>query len=121
MTYLVVIDGEFRVDRMDLVKSLERNWPGSRVTLADPGTPGADDRDVEWEYDSDWGRLEGYAHVDGRGVYLEGPLDIVADFVVWYRGMVPDGENVIFCDDEYSFDGIVPPGADRDFVKVIGD
>lgn len=48
-------------------------------------------------------------------------VDIVADFVVWYRKVVPDGEQVVFCDDSYSFDGVIPPGATKEDVVAVAE
>jgi hypothetical protein len=120
VTYLAVFESDaWRLDRDVLVRALAQDWPEAEVTLATPGAAGSEVRDVEWRYPSGPGDLEGYAHADGRGVYLEGPLDIVADFVVWYRGLVPAGHQVVFCDDSYSFDGIVPLNARREDVMAI--
>lgn len=117
MTYLAVFDSnKWRLERDALARALARDWPQARVKLATPGSIGSDVRDVEWVYRSE---LEGYAHADGQGIYLEGLIDIVADFVVWYRRIVPADEQVIFCDDSYSFDGVVPPNATQSDVIAL--
>lgn len=122
MTYLAVFESDsFHLDRDALVRALAQDWPGAEATLAAPGAAGSEVRDVQWSYASAPGKLEGYAHADGRGIYLEGPLETVADFVVWYRGLVPADHEVVFCDDVYSFDGIVPLNARREDVMAIAE
>lgn len=122
MTYLAVFESDtWRLEREALARALASDWPQAHVELASPGASGSDVRDVEWNYRSEVGELEGYAHSDGRGIYLEGPIEVVADFVVWYRGLVPAEEQVIFCDDSYSFDGAVPPNAERGDVIAIAE
>jgi hypothetical protein len=120
VTYLAVVESdEWRLDRDVLVQALARDWPDAEVTLASPGAPGAEVRDVEWRYRAEAGEAEGYAHADGQGIYLEGPIAPVADFVVWYRRLVPASEEVVFCDETYSFDGVVPANPTREDVTSI--
>ncbi len=38
---------------------------------------------------------------------------LVTDFVLWYRRLVPPDEQIIFCDDTYSFDTLVEPDTSR--------
>lgn len=122
MTYLAVFESEtWRLEREVLARALAVDWPQAQVELASPGVAGSEVRDVEWSYHSASGDLEGYAHSDGQGIYLEGPIELVADFVIWYRGLVPPEEQVIFCDDSYSFDGVVPAHATREDVIAIAE
>ncbi|MEV8549770.1 hypothetical protein AB0L04_08020 [Streptomyces glaucescens] len=122
MTYLAVFESDtWRLEREVLARALVSDWPQAQVELASPGLAGSEVRDVSWSYRSASGDLEGYAHSDGRGIYLEGPIELVADFVVWYRGLVPPEEQVIFCDDSYSFDGVVPANATREDIIAIAE
>ncbi|MCC3770389.1 hypothetical protein [Streptomyces sp. UNOC14_S4] len=122
MTYLAVFESDtWRLDREVLARAIAGDWPQAQVKLASPGVVGSETRDVEWSHRSALGELEGYAHSDGHGIYLEGPIEIVADFVFWYRRLVPAEEQVIFCDDSYSFDGVVPTGAVRGDVIAIAE
>ncbi|WP_152991413.1 hypothetical protein [Frankia sp. R43] len=122
MTYLAVFESDaWHLERDALARALASDWPQAQVKLASPGTIGSEVRDVEWVYRSELGELEGYAHANGKGIYLEGPIEVVADFVVWYRRLVPDEEKIIFCDDSYSFDGAVPMNASRgDIIAISG-
>lgn len=121
MTYLAVFDSEsWHLDNGVLARAAARDWPAAEVLVADPGAPGSEVRAVEVRYASAAGEVEVRSHVDGRCLYLDGPLELVADFVVWYRGLVPSDVDVVFCDDSYGFDGIVAPGAGRDEVMAIG-
>lgn len=122
MTYLAVFEGKtWHMERAALVRALARDWPRARVDLAVPCEVSSEVRDVEWSYHSEQGELEGYAHADGCGIYLEGPIGLVADFVVWYRSLVPSEEEVVFCDDSYSFDGVVSPSATREDIIAIAE
>ncbi|AJP04377.1 hypothetical protein TU94_25855 [Streptomyces cyaneogriseus subsp. noncyanogenus] len=122
MTYLAVFESDtWRLEREALARALASDWPQAQVKLASSGAGGSEVRDVEWIYRSELGELEGYAHADGQGLYLEGPIEIVADFVVWYRGLVPIEEQIVFCDDSYSFNGVVPPNASKGDIVAIAE
>ncbi|MGW1037409.1 hypothetical protein ACWD4Z_35115 [Streptomyces antibioticus] len=122
MTYLAVFESDtWRLERDALARALASDWPQAQVKLASPGAAGSVVRDVEWTYRSEFGELEGYAHADGQGIYLEGPIEVVADFVVWYRGLVPVDEQIVFCDDLYSFDGVVSSNASRGDIVALAE
>ncbi|NUL04854.1 hypothetical protein HRW07_16795 [Streptomyces lunaelactis] len=104
MPYLVVFDSdEWSVAQDALVSSLTTDWPTASVRRRELDE-GAQVRDVEWEVQREGEEVEGYTHVDGRCIYLDGAIDLVADFALWYRKLVPKEIEVIFCDDGYSFD-----------------
>ncbi|MFF4225209.1 hypothetical protein ACFYZH_20445 [Streptomyces abikoensis] len=122
MTYLAVFESDsWRLESEELAQALAHDWPDAQVEIADPGSAGSEVRAVEWQYPSESGDLEGYSHADGKCIYLEGPISVVADFVVWYRGLVDADVQVVFCDDAYSFDGIVPAGATKEEVLSIAE
>jgi hypothetical protein len=99
------------------VQALQRDWQGVAVELANEASSTADRaRDVVWRYGSGAEQIEGYAHSSGQGIYLEGPDGLVTDFVLWYRRLVPADEQIIFCDDTYSFDTLVEPDTSREEV-----
>lgn len=101
-----------------MTQALAKDWPLVRLDAATPGAPGSEVRDVEWVYSSDTGdKIEGYAHADGKGIYLEGPIGQVADFVLWYRNLVPSELEVVFCDESYTFDLIISPDTEK--VEII--
>jgi hypothetical protein len=120
VTCLVTFESDtWRLERDDLVRALASDWPQAEVSVAHPDSPGAEVRAVEWIVRSEHGMLEGYAHSNGQCVYLEGPIELVADFAVWYRRLLPADLQVIFCDESYSFDGVIPPDAVRGDVLAI--
>lgn len=108
MTYMAVFeDKECGIRRADLVAALERDWP-SAVIHERRGLQ--ESRAVVWSYADANQELEGYSHVDGTCIYLDSPLELAARFVIWFRGIVPREVELVFCDDSYSFSGIVGVG-----------
>lgn len=106
MKYLAAFDSEvWKLERNVLVAALAWDWPDADVRVSDPVD--LEVRDVEWQLVVDGREVEGYSNVNGQCIYLVGPLDFAAAFVVWYRKLVPESEEVVFCDDAYSFDGEV--------------
>ncbi|CAL9441678.1 hypothetical protein SUDANB176_02260 [Streptomyces sp. enrichment culture] len=119
MTYLAVFEGRGGrvVDRDVLARALRSDWPGAEVSVSSDGGPGREVRDVTWRYGEAGSRIEGRSHIDGTCVYLEGPLGLAVRFAVWYRGLVPSAEGLIFCDDTYSFAVPVAGGATPESVE----
>lgn len=119
MTYLAVFEGKSGqvVDRDVLVGALRSDWPEAEVSVGSDATPRREVRDVVWTYRETGSRLEGRSHIDGTCLYLEGPLHLAVRFAVWYRGLVPSAEELIFCDDTYSFTVPVAAGASPESVE----
>jgi hypothetical protein len=112
MTYLAVFEDQSgSIDRDVLRAALARDWSGTVTVAERPSGPESDAWDVEWSYASEEGKLDGHSHVDGTCIYLDGPLNLAARFAVWYRSLVREDIEVIFCDESYSFDGVVSPGS----------
>lgn len=112
MTYLAVFEGNgSRVNRESLVKSLRVEWPDAEVLVSDGSQPDRETRDVSWSLRRGDGEVEGRSHVDGTCIYLDGSYALTVEFVVWYRKLVPEQEELIFCDESYSFAIPVPVGA----------
>ncbi|UQU62535.1 hypothetical protein COUCH_26330 [Couchioplanes caeruleus] len=104
--YLIVFDGEqagWRLERDVLLAALRRDWPQIAVTEI-----GEEVRDISWPLPGSDGLSEAYVHSDGTCLYVDGPIDQAAQWAVWYRRLVPDGIDLMLCDDEYSF--AVPVG-----------
>ncbi|MEU7282565.1 hypothetical protein AB0A69_27880 [Streptomyces sp. NPDC045431] len=114
MSYLVAFDSdEWRVGQDLLVASLAAEWPDAAVRrreLSDGDKYG----DVEWELRRGDADLEGRSHVDGRCLYLDGDIGLVADFALWYRKFVPAGIDLVFCDEGYHFDVTIDATTTRD-------
>ena len=110
MTYLVVFEDATGAIRRDVLRAaLERDWPEAELT-GDGSGARSDVRDVEWVYSSEVGTVEGHSHVDGTCIYLDGQLELAAKFAVWYRSLIRDDIDVVFCDESYTFNGVIAPG-----------
>jgi hypothetical protein len=111
VTYVAIVQGEtWSLSREDLLRELRARWPEAvvQVTTASPNADPA--RDVVWHTGEGSSRVDGWSHVSGQCIYVDGQNDAVAPIVAWYRGLVPDAEQVLFCDDTYSFDLELEPG-----------
>lgn len=103
MTYLVVYDAPGRgVRPEELMTALGRDWPGVIVTEGYGEVDG-----VVWTYMEDGQRLEGASHVDGTCIYLDGALALSARCALWFRGVVPQDVVLHFCDEAFTFHGVV--------------
>jgi hypothetical protein len=112
MTYLALVqDIEWCLDREDLIRALRADRPAAEVDDAPD--------QVTWADGAGADRVWGSAHESGQCIYLDGPDRPVAEFVVWFRGLVPAGREVVFCDDSYSFDAVVQPGDDVEQVLAL--
>ena len=105
MTYLAVVQGDaWSLTRDDLVRELRERWPDATVQMADVSSMADPARDVVWHIGAGLDRVDGSSHVSGQSIYVDGQNDAVAPVVVWYRRLVPADQEVVFCDDVYSFD-----------------
>jgi hypothetical protein len=105
MTYLAVVQGEgWSLTRDDLVREIRERWPDATVQTADVLSETDPARDVVWHTGTGSERVDGSSHVSGQCIYVDGQNDAVAPVVAWYRQLVPADQEVIFCDDTYSFD-----------------
>ncbi|MGQ5226618.1 hypothetical protein ACW69C_03905 [Streptomyces sp. MN3] len=120
MTYLAVFEGKTGqvVERDSLVQALRTDWPEAEVSVSSGDSPGREVRDVAWVYREAGSELEGRSHIDGTCLYLEGPLHLAVQFAVWYRRLVPQAEELIFCDDTYSFAVPVAVGTTPESVEA---
>jgi hypothetical protein len=112
MTYLAVIQGgDWALSRESLVEALRRRWPEASVEFGDRGPDADPVTDVVWTMGSGSALFEGSAHASGQCIYLDGENPDVASVASWYRSLIPPDEEVVFCDDTYSFDMVLEPGA----------
>ncbi|MEU7972039.1 hypothetical protein AB0B48_08345 [Micromonospora sp. NPDC049089] len=93
----------------DLIQALHNDWPSVVVVESVDGQDPA--REVSWIHGAGKDQVEGSAHESGQCIYLDGQERPVAEFVAWYRRLVPDDRAVILCDDSYNFDAVVDPGS----------
>ncbi|WP_052411135.1 hypothetical protein [Streptomyces sp. NRRL S-118] len=114
MTYLVVFDSdEWSVGQDVLVASLAAEWPDAAIRRNQP-PEGSKVRDIEWQLKRGGEEVEGHTHVDGRCIYLDGDIALVADLALWYRTLVPKDIDVVFCDEGYSFDVTIDDTTTKD-------
>jgi hypothetical protein len=101
VTFLVTFDGrqaDWHVDRDVLISSVRRDWPDAVMTEA------RDDlHDVSWTEPGAAEPFEAYVNVAGTCLYIDGSLDKAAELALWFRRLVPETIEAVFCDDEYSF------------------
>ncbi|MFG1719653.1 hypothetical protein ACGFLT_25445 [Micromonospora chalcea] len=118
MTYLALVQADgWSLDRENLIRALQTDWPASVVDESvGRGDPALD---VVWGHGAGEGRVEGSAHNSGQCIYLDGQERSVAEFVAWYRRLVPADHTVILCDDTYSFDAIVDPGLEAEQILAL--
>lgn len=115
MTDLALFESDhWHLDRSILARRLLEDWPGIEVRGADANQPESPIRDISWYYLVSDMELEGYSHPDGTCIYLEGPIGLVVKFVVWYRKLIPDDIDVIFCDEGYNFNHTVKSDTSQD-------
>jgi len=120
MAYLAVVQGEdWTLSREDLARAVRERWPDSEIELGAQGPDADPARDVVWVQGSGPERFEGGAHANGQCLYVDGRNEAVAPVVAWYRSLVPADEEVVFCDDTYSFDAVLEPGITADAVLAI--
>ena len=103
--YLAVFDGSgWRMEREALLSLLIRDWP--EAVLHPPGYGGSSPEvsDIVWDYSDEDRSLSASSHADGTCLYLDGDLTLAARFALWYRGLVPGGIDVVFCNESYTFD-----------------
>jgi hypothetical protein len=119
MTYLAVVQGEaWSLSREDLLRELRTRWPEVVVEFPVASADGDPARDVVWHIGDGLTRVDGWSHVSGQCIYIDGQNNAVAPVVAWYRGLVPDAEQVIFCDDTYSFDLELEPGVSPERIRT---
>ena len=117
MTYLALIqDDDWSLSKEELMRALRRDWPESEVDADGQGDPAMD---VRWRNGAGENAVEGSAHDSGQCIYLDGQERPVAEFVSWYRGLVPPDRTVVLCDDTYSFDAVVDAGSNADEVMSL--
>jgi hypothetical protein len=71
----------------EFVAMLRSKWPDVSVQLGDATAPAAGA--VEWTVSLPEGVLDGSQHRNGRGVYLDGVMPVIAQFAAWWRAQVP--------------------------------
>ena len=98
---------DWKLARDALIEALMRDWPGVDVSGPDPELP---TEDVVWSIRDELGVLEGSQDREGTGQYLDGPIQLVMNYVVWLRGIVPTTVDLVLYDDMYSTAAALVPG-----------
>ncbi|MEU2777541.1 hypothetical protein ABZ646_32780 [Streptomyces sp. NPDC007162] len=109
MTFLVVVEGDaggWRVDQEALSEAISDRWTDVEIRSELP----SEARSALWEFETTNGPGEAYLHVEGTCLYM----DVWESDAVWlavlFRRLAPDGLDLIFCDEGYTFDVRLPPG-----------
>jgi hypothetical protein len=101
----------------ELVRRLRERWPGAAIRL----TP-ADDPYRALEFAIDLGGehpVDCALTADGRAVWVErGTIDEGAIVAAWVRGLVPPEQELVLCDQAYSFDVALTPGMTRETIAA---
>lgn len=119
MTYLVLVqDDDWSLAEGDLVRALRTDWPGSEMMQSPLGGENTG-TELSWIYGVGEDRVNGSIDQTGQCLYLDGQELAVAAFVSWFRRLVPADRVVVLCDDTYSFDARVAPGAEADAVLTL--
>jgi hypothetical protein len=89
-------DTEWRLDPEEFEARLEERWPGAEVRPAPEGSPMAFHFTIEVGGES----LDGSYADDGQTLWIEmGSEDGMAELAVWFRGQVPEDEELEFADE----------------------
>jgi hypothetical protein len=89
MTYLVLFeDATGSIGRDTLRAALERDWPTAELSTESSGHTPSEVRAVEWTYTAGPDTIEGRSHIDGTCIYLDGQLNLAAEFAAWFRSLV---------------------------------
>ncbi|MFE2061506.1 hypothetical protein ACFXDH_03755 [Streptomyces sp. NPDC059467] len=109
MTFLVAVEGDaggWRVDQGPLTKAILGRWAGAVIRSEHP----SEVRSLIWEFETTYGPREVYLHAEGTCLYM----DVWEDDAIWlavlFRKLTPDGLDLVFCDEGYTFDVRLPPG-----------
>ncbi|WP_242907603.1 hypothetical protein [Actinomadura terrae] len=116
MTYLLVVqDDSWSVQRESLIEKIASRW--TEAQIGGPADRSDPVLDVTWNYGQGDAEVEGSMHESGQCVYLDGQEGAVADFVAWFRGLIPPQIELVLCDDTYSFDAVIQAGSDVDHIR----
>lgn len=86
---------------MEFVDALHERWRVRKICMT------YDDPNIHFPLDwSVWmgedRLLVGFMDSEGKAVALEGDLRDCAVFALWFRSLVPEDQELLFCDESYS-------------------
>jgi hypothetical protein len=112
MSYLAIVaDEEYHADLAAVLERLRQDWPDAAVTFSgDPAEAPHPTHGLVWEYLRGGAALDANVDVAGQCLYLDGVPELVAEYAAWFRAFVPAALDMVFCDDEYSFEQQLQPG-----------
>ncbi|MEU6606394.1 hypothetical protein ABZ922_15220 [Streptomyces shenzhenensis] len=110
MTFLVAVErdaGGWRVDQDALTKAILARWTDTAIR----SEHGSEVFSLIWEFETRNGPGEAYLHAQGTCLYM----DVWEDDAIWlavlFRELTPDGLDLVFCDEGYTFDVRLQPGS----------
>lgn len=105
-----MVDGDtggWHVDQRALTEAILDRWPDVEIDSEHR----SEVRSVIWEFETKNGPGEAYLHVDGTCLYM----DVWEEDAIWlavlFRRLTPGSLDLVFCDEGYTVDLRVPPGA----------
>ncbi|WP_329234069.1 hypothetical protein OG488_29460 [Streptomyces sp. NBC_01460] len=101
--FLVLVDGEaggWRVDREALTAAIRARWSDVEVD----STHRSEARGNSWHFGTESGPGEAYLHQDGTCLYLDVRHEGAAWLSVAFRRLAPADLDLIFCDEDFTFD-----------------
>ncbi|WP_259471659.1 hypothetical protein [Streptomyces shenzhenensis] len=109
MTFLVAVERDasgWRVDQDALTEAILGRWTDAAIR----SKIGSEVRSLIWEFETRNGPGEAYLHAEGTCLYM----DVWEDDAIWlavlFRELTPDGLDLAFCDEGYTFDVRLQPG-----------
>ncbi|MFE1460931.1 hypothetical protein ACFW6M_07595 [Streptomyces nigra] len=108
--FLVLIDseaGEGRVDSEALTTAIRARW----VAVEIDSTYRSEAQSFSWSFETENGPGEAHLHEDGTCLYLDVWQEDAAWFAGMFRSLAPAHLDVVFCDEGYTFDVRLRPGA----------
>ncbi|MGI5440737.1 hypothetical protein ACQEV4_26185 [Streptomyces shenzhenensis] len=109
MTFLVAVEhvaSGWRVDQDALTEAILGRWTDAAIRSEN----GSEVRSLIWEFETRNGPGEAYLHAEGTCLYMDVREDDAIWLAVLFRELTPDGLDLVFCDEGYTFDVRLQPG-----------
>jgi hypothetical protein len=117
MDYLVLSKSEWRISPQELARHLSSRWPDA--TLQEVSGP--DSESLRFKLKMTHSELWGSLFHQGQGVFFEGELCDIAEFVLWFRSLAPPSAPLLFCDEAMNGSLELEPSTKReDIFRLYG-
>ncbi|HYO54191.1 hypothetical protein [Archangium sp.] len=99
MDYYIMARGNWALPAADMGRLLVERWPGAHVEeVENPQSVHC----LEFEIPLSRTRLRGSLHRKGHAVIFFGDMPECAEFVLWFRSVVPGAVPLFLCDENVS-------------------